>query len=158
MINELKKQFTLRITRANKSELTVILFDMYSTYVDEIEVAFGSNKRKDFREGIRRARACVSELMTSLNFDYEVSFNLLSLYSYVNRELTIADIRYNIENVNHTVSVMNKLAESFKEVHETDDSEPLMANTQTIYAGLTYGKNDLNEDTLNSGLNRGLLI
>ena len=44
----------------------------------------------------------------------------------------------------------------FKEVAKQDDSEAVMKNVQTIYAGLTYGRGTLNE-TIDSGAdaNRG---
>ena len=38
MTKELKQQFTLRISQANKSQLVVILYEMMITYLDE---AFG---------------------------------------------------------------------------------------------------------------------
>ena len=37
------------------------------------------------------------------------------------------------------------LLESFEEVARQDESGPVMENTQQIYAGLTYGKDSLNE-------------
>ena len=40
---------------------------------------------------------------------------------------------------------MTKLKAAFEEVAKQDTSEPLMENTQQVYAGLTYGKGSLNE-------------
>ena len=48
------------------------------------------------------------------------------------------------------------ISTTFKEVAKQDDSEAVMKNVQTIYAGLTYGRGTLNE-TIDSGadVNRG---
>ena len=37
-------------------------------------------------------------------------------------------------------SIMRKLYSSFVKVAELDTSEPIMSNTQQVYAGMTYGK------------------
>lgn len=52
--------------------------------------------------------------------------------------------------------IFEALLPSFKEVAKQDDSEAVMKNVQTIYAGLTYGRGTLNE-TIDSGAdaNRG---
>jgi len=40
---------------------------------------------------------------------------------------------------------MNKLYDAFSQIAKEDTSEPIMKNTETVYAGYTYGKNSLNE-------------
>ena len=40
---------------------------------------------------------------------------------------------------------MQKLGKSFAEIAKQDKSAPIMQNSQKVYAGLTYGKNSLNE-------------
>ena len=79
MTKELKQQFTLRISQANKSQLVVILYEMMITYLDEAKEAYDRQDRAGFREGIRKSRGCLMELMSSLHFEYEVASNLLSL-------------------------------------------------------------------------------
>lgn len=155
MTRELKQQFTLKITQANKTQLVVILYEMLLTYIEEAENAHEKEDREGFREGIRKARGCLNELMASLHFEYEPAMNLLQLYLYANRELVRADIRNETEELEHVKKIMEKLHEAYRKVSEQDSSDPVMSNAQTVYAGLTYGKNTLTESLADQGSSRG---
>ncbi len=155
MTDEAKKNFTMRITQANKSELIVILYEMYLVYLED--AIKSEHNRFAFREGIRKARGCVNELMNSLNFEYNLAYNLLRLYVYVNKEMAGADVRGSIKPLENCRKVMTSLMEAYREISLQDTSGPVMENTQTVYAGLTYGKGKLTESLTHQG-NRGFLV
>ena len=157
MTKELKQQFTLRITQANKTELIVILYDMILTYIDEAKEAYEKENRAGFHDAIRKIRGCNQELIASLNLEYEPAMNLLSLYIYVNRELVHADVRNQLEPLEHVTMVISGLKEAYEIIATQDKSGAVMQNTQTVYAGLTYGKNNLTENMADQGMNRGFL-
>ena len=154
MTDQRKKEFSLRITQANKTELIVILYEMYLDYLREAENTV--QDKKSFREAIRKARNCLNELMNSLNFDYETAYRLFQLYLYVSREMTSADISADAKPLKNCRMVIEKLLTAYREVSRQDSSGPVMENTQTVYAGLTYGKGKLTESLAYQG-NRGLL-
>ena len=154
MTDEAKKDFTMRISQANKSGLVVILYEMYLIYLEDAVKAEGN--REEFREAVRKGRGCINELMNSLNYDYEVAHNLLRLYIYVDREMAGADIRHSVEPLSHCRKVMTELMEAYRTVSREDISGPVMGNTQTVYAGLTYGKGKLTESLSHYG-SRGFL-
>ena len=158
MTKELKQQFTLRITQANKSELIVILYDMLLAYVEDAKEAYAEENRAAFHDAIRKIRGCNQELIASLNLEYEPAMNLLSLYIYVNRELVHADVRNDIESLNHVVMVISGLKEAYEVVASQDKSDAVMQNTQAVYAGLTYGRGELTENMADQGTNRGMLV
>lgn len=155
MTREHKQQFTLRITQANKTELIVILYEIVLGYMEDAEVALEAGNITEFREALRKVRSCFGELIASLNLDYELAARLLSLYLYCNRELIKADARKEKEPLMHIRSVVSKLLEAYRELAGQDTSGPVMQNSQTIYAGLTYGKNSLSENLADQGANRG---
>lgn len=155
MTKECKQQFTLRITQANKTEMIVILYEMLLVYLKDAEEALERNQIAEFREALRKVRGCLGELVSSLNMDYSLAARLLSLYLYCNRELMRADIHKEREPLCHVHSVVEKLRDSYKELAKQDTSEPVMKNSQTVYAGLTYGRNSLSEDMADQGTNRG---
>ena len=157
MTRELKQQYTLRITRANKTELIVILYDMILSYIEEAKEAFEKEERAAFRDAIRKIRGCNQELIASLNLEYEPAMNLLSLYLYVNRELVHVDVRKDIQALEHVKMVIYGLKEAYEVLAIQDQSGPVMQNTQAVYAGLTYGKDDLTENMTDQGTNRGFL-
>ena len=155
MTKECKQQFTLRITQANKTELIVILYEMVLSYLEDAQNHLKEENITEFRESLRRVRGCIGELISSLNLEYEPAPALFSLYLYCNRELTKADIRKEKEPMDHIKMVIGKLLTAYRELAKQDESEPVMQNSQTVYAGLTYGKNSLAENMADQGANRG---
>ncbi len=158
MTKELKQEYTRRITQANKTQLITILYEMLLIYVEEAADAYKKEDRRGFREGIRKARGCINELMESLNFDYELAMNFLQLYLYVNRELVRAEVRNAEEPLENVNQVIKGLHEAYVKLDEMDASGPVMENVQTVYAGLTYGRNNLNENLADQGINRGFRV
>ena len=112
-----KKEYTARIAQANRSELVVIIYELFLVAME------------DARE------------------------------SYVYEQLIFSVIRQKLVNGDTVKEVMGKLKEAFMQVAKEDKSEPVMENTQQIYAGLTYGKDSLNEVLLKGNeSNRGYWV
>lgn len=155
MTKELKQEYTLKITQANKTELITILYEMLLIYTEDAKKACAKADRMEFREAVRKARGCVDELLASLNFDYSLAMNFLQLYLYVNRELARAEIRNAEEPLDNVIKVISGLHKAYEKLDKMDTSGPVMENVQTVYAGLTYGKNILNENLADQGADRG---
>lgn len=152
MTDEAKKNFTMRITQANKSELVVILYEIYLTYLED--ALHAGEKKEEFHQAIRKARKCMDELIGSLDFTYELSHRLFQLYVYVNKEMVAADVRGKTDSLRICRRIMQGLMEAYREVSRQDTSGPVMENAQTVYAGLTYGRGSLTENMMQQG-NRG---
>lgn len=155
MTREKKQELTLRITQANKTELIEILYEMILVYVEDARKAHADGNRTEYRDAIRKTRGCFNELLASLNFEYELATNFLQLYMYCNRELALADVKNDTEYLSHVYRVVGKLQETYVELAKLDTTGPVMQNSQTVYAGLTYGRNDLTENMTDQGMNRG---
>ncbi len=155
MTDEAKKDFTLRITQANKSGLVVILYEMYLAYLDDAVQA--ADDRQAYKEGLRKARGCLNELINSLDFHYDLARRLFQLYIYIGREMALAEAKGNAEPLADCRKIIDRLLEAYREASRSDTSGPVMENTQTVYAGLTYGKGELTENLSHEG-NRGFLI
>ncbi len=84
--------------------------------------------------------------------------NFLQLYLYVNRELVRAEVRNAEEPLENVNKVIKGLHEAYAKLDEMDTSGPVMENVQTVYAGLTYGRNNLNENLADQGINRGFRV
>ena len=154
MDNQLKQQFALRISQANSTEMCVIIYEIFMTYTEDAMKNLEENDVKAFRLNIQRARGCVKELIGSLNFEYEPAPTLLSLYIYITKLLVNADLHSDAEPLKESNKIMQKLHDSFATLSKTVKTGPVMGNAQTVYAGLTYGKNDLNV-SLSEDANRG---
>lgn len=149
MNNEELRNYTARISQANRSELVVILFDLFRYSVDMAEEAFKRNDKEEADKYMKKAQGCVVELKGSLNFQYEIAYKLESLYRYVHEQIILSIVRQEPVNFPSIREVMDGLAEAFEKVAESDNSETVMCNSQQVYAGLTYGKDSLNEVFMN---------
>jgi len=140
------KIFTRRITSANKSEIIVIIYDIIEENLALAKKALAEGDVETHRNEIKQAISFVKELLVSLDMNYEVSKNLASLYIYVSRCLNFALVSGKKEEIEAAEKVLRKLGDSFREVAKTDESKPVMENTQRVYAGITYGRGlDLDE-------------
>jgi flagellar protein FliS len=151
--------FTARITQASRSELTVILYEMILTELADAEEAFQQGELPSFDRGLKQAQKYVSELMATLDYKYAISYDLMSLYLYVNKRIITAIMKRNPEPLDSAQSVLKKLLVGFEGVSKQDKSGPMMRNTQKLYAGLTYGRGTLNETFLDpSTKSRGFIV
>lgn len=158
MTKELKQEYTLRITQANKTQMITILYEMALQYVDEASEALAAGDRSAFKNAVRRIQGCMCELMDSLHLEYEVAQNLLQLYLYINREVAKAALYNNEENLEHVRPVLENLAAAYKKIEGEDMTGPVMGNTQAVYAGLTYGRDNLMENAADPAANRGFSV
>lgn len=157
MTKEKKQEYTLRISSANRTELVEILYEMLLDYTKEAEEAVEKGEAVTLKESVRKAKGCVSRLIDSVALDNDLANNFMSLYKYVIRELTLGDIRFDRKNFENVQKVVQPLKDTYLELIKTDKSAPIMTNTQTVVAGLTYSKNDINE-ALNENEQRGFYV
>ncbi|MGN1314497.1 MAG: flagellar protein FliS [Lachnospiraceae bacterium] len=158
MTREKKQEFTLKITQANKTGLIVILYDMVLAFLEDASEAFDAGNRAEYKNSIRKAGDCLDELIASLNLSYELGLTLHSLYYFYKRQLSSAAIRGDKELLEPVARMIKELKQSYEILASQDTSAPLMENTQTVYAGLTYGKGSLNVDLSDQSTNRGFRI
>ena len=149
-----KKEFTLRISQANRTQLTVIIFEIALTYLESAKKAEG----EAYRIELTRARKCIDELKHSLDFTYEISGMLLHLYIQINKLLVRASVSGKQEYLLEAETALKKLTDAFAQVAKEDNGGPVLENVQTVYAGYTYGKTDLNVNLDGNSSGRGFLV
>lgn len=157
MTKECKQQFTLRITQANPTQLVVILYEMCLEYLKEAEEMLEKKNIPAFREAVRKTRGCLTELMQSLNLEYEPAPVLLQLYLFCVRRLAYGDFHRDASALGEIERVIRPLRDAYAGIQDQNPAGPVMGNSQTVYAGLTYGRNSLTENTGDPGANRGML-
>ena len=160
---EKKQGFIRRITQSNKSELVVVLYDIFFEYAGEALCGYENGTRGDAasREAILHASEVLSHLIESLNFDpacRELSLSLLAIYRYCQKQLLTSLFLGNADGIREAETRMRELYESFIEVAKQDSSAPLMKNTENTVAGYTYGRNDVNELGAELNPSRGFFV
>ncbi len=145
MTQEQKREYQTRVMEANRGELVVIIYELFLLSLDDARTAFKKGASEEGVKKKKKAEGFLQELMGSLDKRYEIAEPLMRLYRYVYEQLIFSVLRKKIVNDETVCFVMGKLKDAFSGVAKKDNSEPLMEHTQKIYAGLTYGKNSLNE-------------
>lgn len=149
MDKEMLRTYTARITQANKSELVTIVFDIIIYNLETAEKAYVEKDDDLFESALKQAQKFINELISTLDFEQVISFDLMQLYLYVNKRVVSALIKKDPETIPSAIKVMKELLVGFEGVAKEDQSSPVMENTQQLYAGLTYGKGTLNEIYMN---------
>lgn len=152
MEKERLQEFAARVSQSNKSELVVVIYEATLASIEEGKKQLESENVPEARKEIERAKGMLTELMTSLDMQYTISHYLRHLYEFAYHELCHGIAKREPELFEHATDILKGLLPSFQELAKQDDSAPVMENVQTIYAGLTYGRESLNE-TLGVGVN-----
>ena len=155
MTKECKQQFTLRITQANSTQLIVILYEMTLQYLADGEQAVDD---AGLVEAVHRARGCIKELLNSLHREYSPAGEIYRLYLFCLRRLAVCEVRRDRTILEEIRKVIAPLCDAYRQIQDQDTSGPVMNNSQTVYAGLTYGRNQLTENMADQGTNRGMLV
>lgn len=156
MDQQQQKEYTARVAQANRSELVVIIYELFLLAMDDAKEAFHEGKKEEGVKAVKRAQGFLQELMGSLDKRYEVARELMRLYRYVYEQLIFSALRQKLVNEDTVRQVMERLKDAFVQVAKEDTSSSVMENTQQLYAGLTYGRGSLNEVLISENeANRG---
>ncbi|MBO4904129.1 MAG: flagellar protein FliS [Lachnospiraceae bacterium] len=158
MTSEKKQEYTLKITNASPTGIIVILYDLAIEYINDGIACFDAEDHEGAKQACTNAGRVLGDLISSLDFSYGISFQLFRIYEFISKEVSMAVIRNDRKPLTDSIRLLSSLRESFEKLSEQDTSGPAMSNTQTVYAGLTYGKGTLNESTSYTGDNRGYSV
>lgn len=136
----------------------MILYEMTLSYLGECEEALAAGSERVFKEAVRKVRACLNELLNSLHMEYEPARQLLQLYLFCIRRLAQAEVKKDSAVIDEIRRVLRPLCDAYKQIAEQNEQGPVMGNSQTVYAGLTYGRKTLTENMADQGSNRGMLV
>lgn len=151
--------YAMRVSQASKTEIVVIMYEVAIQYMKESVCELECGNISKFREYLKKSKAFINELASSLDMKFDISVQLLNLYTYFNNACVKADIRCEKDELVRIIEMLEKLKKSFEEVAKMDNSGPVMKNTQQIYAGLTYSRNGFNENYTDvKSYNRGIKI
>lgn len=158
MQKEQIQEFTSKITLSNRTGLTLVTYEILFAYLADAKSALEEKHWDNYKQALRQAQKCIDELIGTLNFTYSLAGGLYRIYMYGKELLATALYKHEEPEILECEKLFRMLYESFVKVAKTDQSEPLMRNTEQIYAGYTYGRKDVNVNS--SGLNqsRGFFV
>lgn len=145
MNNELVKDFQTRIVNAGRGELLIINYEMLLAEIEGAVEALNQKNEPEFEKAMIQSHKLLRELSSSLDFKYPISKELMSIYIYLNKKFVDASMKHESSALEESVRIINILLSGWKLVEVEADEAPVIANGQKVYAGLTYGRNSLNE-------------
>ena len=145
MTNEQMNVYKMRISQAGIGEMTVIMFEMEMQWMEEAVDAYKTNDMDTFVSCVEKAQAVQVELMNVINVKNAVGLDVYSIFAFINKQLINARFKRKPLNMDRCREMLKKLHRSFKEVAKTDNQGPVMAGSEKVYAGLTYGAGGLVE-------------
>lgn len=153
----LKQEFTRRLTQCNNGEMIVIMYDIVFAYMEEAKEARQQNSYEEYKLAVKRSQSAIDTLIGALNFKYDIAKDLHKLYVYAKNCLAKAIYQNRLDGLEEAEKILKHLYASFCVVAKTDTSGPLMRNAQQVYAGMTYGRNNLNENCIEDN-HRGFFV
>jgi len=138
---------TARIANATPVQLVEITYELILEAIQQAKEALQKKDEVIFQKQIEKAQKFLMNLMESLDMSYELSYDIMSLYLYVNKLLIQSHIQKNQEPLEQSEKILINLEVAWKEVvkKQAESQSPVLENTQQIYAGLTYEKGTLKE-------------
>ena len=158
MDDQLKQDFTRRLSQCNSGGMIVIIYDILFAYAEDVKQAFADNEHEKMKESVRKVQKVLDELIGSLDFSYGLSNQLYALYTFCKREVARTLYQNSPEGLLEAEKIVRRLYDSFVQVAEQDTSGPVMGNAQQVYAGMTYGRGELKESYMDDDSQRGFLV
>ena len=141
-----KSDYARRITTSTPLQLVVLNYELVLFYMDEAKEALAQNDEKQFRKHLSGAQNMLNELSSSLNMSTELSWELLSLYLFVNKLLAQAAASREPKHLDDAAQILNNILVAWRALEQQEtDKAPVLENSQQVFAGLTYGRAGLDE-------------
>ncbi|MEL3970967.1 flagellar export chaperone FliS [Rossellomorea oryzaecorticis] len=115
------------VNTASPGELTLMLYNGSLKFIHIAKKAIEDKNIELKNTNIQKAQAIVSELMVTLNTDLEISQNLMSLYDYINRRLTEANVKNDSAILEEVEGMITEFRDTWKQV--------IQLNRQKQHAG-----------------------
>ena len=139
-----KKYYTERISKAGPVGLVALNFELTLDFLQKARKMYGDNKEQ-VRQCVTRAREGIENLIQTLDFDVQLSFDFYEIYKYVYGLLCDVQQSNDEKKINkaldESIEIVGNLAKAWRELANKTVEEPLeTGDVPKIYAGLTYDK------------------
>lgn len=140
-----KDDYVARISNATPLGLVIINYDLIIENVEDAKKALLSGDVDAFQAHITKSRDFLMLLMKSLDFNYEISKDLVRTYIHINSLLIKSFFSKKTEPLEAATDLLSIMLKDWKELLKFEDAKPVMENAQQLYAGLTYKNGELSE-------------
>jgi len=104
------------VTTASPGELTLMLYNGCLKFLNKAKQAIQEKNVQEKNTNLQKAQAIISELMSTLNMDIEISKQMLPLYEYMNHRLVEANIQKDVAIIEEVEGLVTEFRDTWKEV------------------------------------------
>ena len=104
------------VTTASPGELTLMLYNGCLKFLAKAKSAINDRNIEQRNYNIQRSQAIISELMTTLNMDIEISKQMMKLYEYIQHRLVEANIQNDVSIIEEVEGLVTEFRDTWKEV------------------------------------------
>lgn len=102
------------VLTASSGKLLIMLYDGAIKFLRFSKVAIDEENIESRNKYICKAQDIISELMATLNMDYEISHSLFALYEYMKYRLVEANIKKDKEIIDEVLGMLTELRETWE--------------------------------------------
>ena len=141
------EDYTLRISQATPVQLVIINHEILLDFINRALEASVNGDMNLYYEQINKTKNALTQLIEGLDFNYEIAHELFNLYKYAGERLNKALYSDETEAAEEIKEMFTELLDGWQSIEDTPDERISEASEtgQRVYAGLTYGKDGLDE-------------
>lgn len=113
MVNAAEAYRQQRILNAPPEYLTLMLYNGCLKFIDDGIEALGKKDYESANNFLQRAQRIISEFRLTLNFDYEISHQLLPLYNYIYDRLVEGNIKSDLAQIEEAKGIITELRDAW---------------------------------------------
>ncbi len=119
MVNAAEAYRQQRILNAPPEHLTLMLYNGCLKFIDDGMEALGRKDYESANNFLQRAQRIISEFRLTLNFDYEISHQLLPLYNYIYDRLVEGNIKSDLSQIEEAKGMITELRDAWVQAMKT---------------------------------------
>ena len=108
----------VQVGTASQGRLILMMYDGAISFLQEAESKMADGDLAGKGLYLSRARSIISELHNALNFEMGkgIASSLSGLYTFINREITLANTSNEVQHVKHAVHVLENLRTGWRKI------------------------------------------
>jgi flagellar secretion chaperone FliS len=104
------------VTTASPGELTLMLYNGCLKFLGKAKVAISNKNIEEKNTNLQKSQAIITELMSTLNMNIEISKQMLPLYEYMNQRLVEANLKNDTTIIEEVEDLVTEFRDTWKEV------------------------------------------
>lgn len=115
LANPYQKYQQSAVQTASPAKLLILLYDGAIRFLKQAVVGVETKDIQMTNENLIKGQRIINEFIASLNFDYEISKQLVLIYEYMSRKLIEANMKKSKEPIEEVLEHLVELRESWVE-------------------------------------------